>query len=194
MLWKSRFSRTSSRSSSPGLERVEAVAALAQLRDLLLRDPRAGAPGGVALEQGAQVVEVVQVVRRVHADHRSAVRRGIDLALDLEHQQRLADRRPADPELPGELLLLQTLPRLEPAVEDRLSDQLGRGHARVPHQPLAVSDRSSHGTKIQYAIRHANAVTPHAASIVRRTGPGAPRLSFDRGQGRDRTRRTPAAR
>ena len=54
-----------------GAQRVEPVTALAQLRDVLLPDPRRRPPGGVALEEGAQVVEVDQVVRRVHAYHRS---------------------------------------------------------------------------------------------------------------------------
>ena len=137
--------------------------------DLLVGDPRRRAPRRVALEQRAQLVEVVEVVGVVHADHRAAVRRRLDQALGLEHEQRLADRRAADPELARELLLLQALARLEPPVEDRLADQLGRGDARVPNECLAVFDHPGHGTNIQYAIRPAKAVRP-PASFVGRTG------------------------
>ena len=99
VLWKTMFSRTSSRSSLLGIERVEAVAARAQLVELLVGDARAGAPRGVALEQRAKLVQVLEVVGVVDPDHRAAVRDRVDEPLRLEHQQRLADRRPADPQL-----------------------------------------------------------------------------------------------
>src|SRR5205807_9337685 len=41
------------------------------------------------------------------------------------------DGCPADPELARELLLLEARPGLEPSVEDRLADQLGRRDTRV---------------------------------------------------------------
>ncbi len=81
----------------------------------------------------------------MRADDRAAVRRRLDQALGLEHQQRLADRRPADPELARELLLLQARPGLEPAVEDRLADQLRRRDARVLDELSASLEDPRHG-------------------------------------------------
>ena len=111
----------------------------------LVGDPRRGAPRGVALEQRAELVEVVEVLRVVGAHDRAAVRRRVDEALGLEHQQRLADRRAADPELARELLLLQPRARLEPPVEDRLADQLRGGDAGVPDERVAVVEDPRHG-------------------------------------------------
>ena len=65
---------------------------------------------GVALEQRPQLIEVVEILGRVRADGGAAVRRRVDQALGLEHEQRLAHGRAADAELARELLLLQRDP------------------------------------------------------------------------------------
>ena len=79
-----------------------------------------------------------------HADGRAAVRRRDDEILGLEHQQRLAHGCAADPELAGELLLLQALPGLEPPVDDRLADQLGCGHAGISNERVARRQQPRH--------------------------------------------------
>ena len=85
---------------------------------------------------------------------------GVDEALGLEHEQRLAHRRPADPELAGELLLLQPLARLQPAVDDRLADQLGRGHARVAHETSPPSSMSAPRQKYSMQSEPPTALAP----------------------------------
>ena len=105
-----------------------------------------GQPRREPLEQRAELVEVLEIGGVVGADGRAAVRRRLDEALGLEHEQRLANRRPADAELPRELLLLQALARLDPPVDDRLADQLGRGGARALRQRRsAVVEDPRHG-------------------------------------------------
>ncbi len=87
---------------------------------------------GVALEQSAQLVEIVEI-RGVVGPHRgAAVRGGIDQTLGLKDEQRLAHRRPRDAELARELLLLQARSGREPTVHDRLTYHFGDGDARVP--------------------------------------------------------------
>jgi hypothetical protein len=83
----------------------------------------------------------------VYAHDRASVRSRDDETLGLEHEERLAHRSPADPELSGELLLLQAPPWLEPTVDDRLPDQLRRGDARVPDESAAVLEDPRHGAQ-----------------------------------------------
>ena len=62
MLWKKRFSRTSSRSSSVGLS-ASKRSQLSRSRSRLLAVMRAaGAAGRVALEQRAQQVQVLEIL------------------------------------------------------------------------------------------------------------------------------------
>src|SRR5439155_6499136 len=130
-----------------GAERVEPLAALAQGFDLLLGDPRRRPTRRVALEQRAKLVEVVQVFGVVNSDHRAPVGRGDDEALGLQHQEGFAHGRPADPELARELLFLEPASGLEPAVQNRLADQLCGGDARVADERLAFLEYPRHGGK-----------------------------------------------
>src|SRR4029079_13927774 len=108
--------------------------------------------GGVALEQRAELVQVVEILGRVDPHHRAAVGDRVDEPFGLEHQERLADRRAADAELARELLFLQAPAGLEPTLDDRLPGQLGRGDAGVLDERPAVVEHPGHGTTIQYAI------------------------------------------
>src|SRR5207244_7251557 len=128
------------------LECIEAHAALPEQADFALGDPLGSAAGGVALEERTQLVEVVEVVRVVDAHRRAAVRRRDDEVLGLQHQQRLAHRGAADPELTCELLLLQPATGFEPALDDRLADQLGCGHAGVANERVVRRQHPRHAS------------------------------------------------
>ena len=107
-------------------DRVEAVAALAEQPDLVIRHLRGGEARCVALEQRAELVQVAKILGIVGADDCPPIRFCHDQAVGLQHQQCLAHGRSADPELAGQLLLLQTRPGLQTAVENGFVDQLGR--------------------------------------------------------------------
>src|SRR5581483_4460382 len=145
-----------------GAERLEALAAPPQLLELARRDPLRGAAGRVALEQRAQLVEVLDVLRVVDADGGAAVRRRDDEVLGLEDQERLAHRRAADAELARELLLLEPLAWREPALDDRLADELGRGGAGISNEHLVREQHPRHGANhtgpdllCMQSVRHA---------------------------------------
>src|SRR4051794_12669892 len=125
-------------------ELVEAAAALAQQLDLVLRDPLGGAARGEALEQRPQLVLLLEVLRVVDPHGRTTVRRRDDEVLGLEHEQRLANRRAADPELTRQLLLLQPPAGLEAALDDRVADQFGCGHAGVTDEGVVRRQHPRH--------------------------------------------------
>ena len=109
--------------------------------------------GRVALEERAQLVHVLDFLRLVRAYGRAAVGRRDDKPLGLEKQQRLADGRPRNPELARKLLLLQAPTGLEPPVDDRRPNQLGRRCARAPRECrlTGVQELAHSGNSIQCA-------------------------------------------
>ena len=135
------------------VDAVEAVAAPLHELDLVAGDPHGSLSRCIALEERAQLVEIDQIVCIVCADDCAAVRRRLDQAFRLEHQERFADRCPADPELPRQLLFLEPGTGLEPPVENRLADQLRRRNARVLDEPPTSLEDPRHESTIQYANR-----------------------------------------
>src|SRR5215204_3609818 len=76
-------------------------------------------PRGMALEYGAQVVDIPDVLEGERAHRGPAVRCDLDESLSLEHRESLPYRRPAHPEPFRELLLDQTLLRTILARQDQ---------------------------------------------------------------------------
>jgi hypothetical protein len=121
----------------------EPVAAGAKLVELLRGDAARSPPRRMPLEQRPELVHLLELGGVVGAHRRAAVRRRLEQALGLEHEQCLADRRAADAELLGELLLLETLPRGDATVDDRLPDEVGGGRAGGPSERgLTLEDRA----------------------------------------------------
>src|SRR5919112_1381843 len=86
--------------------------------------PSCRPPGGVAFEDGPQVVDVPHVLDGERAHGGPAVWRDLDEPLGLEHGESLAYRRPAHPEPLCELLLDQTLLRTILARQDQTAQPL----------------------------------------------------------------------
>ena len=78
-----------------------------ELLDLLLRDLARRELRGVGLEHRAEHEELVDVLLRPGSHMGPLVRDELDQVLRVEPAQRLADGRAADPELCGQLLLLE---------------------------------------------------------------------------------------
>src|SRR5215211_1770263 len=112
-------------------QRLEPGAALAQQLDVVVGHEPRRPPRRVALGHRPGLVQVADLGGPVRPDDRAALRSGLHEALGLEDQQGLPDRRAADAELGGEALLTQWLAGIEPALDDRLADQLGRDVGRV---------------------------------------------------------------
>ena len=111
------------------------------------RHTRRRTPRCVALEHRAELVHLLERGDVVCADGRAAVGRALEQPLGLEDEQRLADRRAADPELLRELLLLEPLAGGDAALDDRLADQVGSRNAGRPgKRRLALEDRD-HGRR-----------------------------------------------
>src|SRR5439155_10814982 len=113
-----------------------------------------------------QLVLVVQVFRVVDADRGAAIGRRDDEVLGLQHQQRLAHRRAADPELARELFLLQPPARLEPTLDDRVADQLGCGHAGISNEHVVRRQHPRHAgnhTCMQSGVQPQATASPYGA-------------------------------
>jgi hypothetical protein len=96
-----------------------------QVAELLRRDARSRQFGPLAGERG-QDGEVVDRVLRRDPDHRHAAAWGDrNEALVGQLEQRLADRRAADPELRGELVEVETVPRPQAPGEDPVAQLVG---------------------------------------------------------------------
>src|SRR5919112_166536 len=103
--------------------------------------PSCRPPGGVALEYGAQVVDIPHIFEGERTHRGPTVRRDLDEPLGLEHGESLAYRRPAHPEPLRELLLDQTLLRTILARQDQTAQPLqGPGRPRpLPRTPHNTS-------------------------------------------------------
>src|SRR5215210_1188022 len=97
-------------------------------------------PGGVALKDGAQVVDVPHVLDGERTHGGPAVRRDLHESLGLEHGERLPHRCPAHPEPLRELLLDQTLLRTILARQDQSAQPL-----QNPNRPRPLP-RTPHNT------------------------------------------------
>ncbi len=90
---------------------------------------------GVRLEADAQPVEVDDFRRRERADHRAAVALADDEAFGFEHAQRFAHRCARQPELLGDALLDEPLPRRVAVLDDRGADLRRTRARRRPRRP-----------------------------------------------------------
>src|SRR5215212_4848026 len=98
-------------------------------------------PGGVALEDGSQVVDVPHILDGERAHRGPAIRRDLDQPLGLEHGESLAYRRPTHPEPLRELLFDQTLLRTILARQDQTTQPL-QGPTRPSPFPRTSHDTS----------------------------------------------------
>ena len=99
---------------------------LEQVRQLDRRDAGGRHLGGLAGQRG-QHREVVDRVLGRDADHgHAAARRDLDQALVGELEQGLPYGSPADPELGGQLIEVETVSGLEPAGQDPVAQLVGR--------------------------------------------------------------------
>ncbi len=142
--WKRAFSDTSACTSVPPTSCSKRPQLVTELFERTGIDAGGGPSGGVALEQGAQLVHVLEVGQLVRANGRAAVRGRLDEALGLQDEQRLPDRRAAETELLGELLLFQALTGFGTAVDDGLADDFSRCRARRPRK-RQVRVEDAHG-------------------------------------------------
>ena len=79
---------------------------------------------GARLQERAQLVDLGEVVEAQLGHEVAAPWQVGQLALLLEHAQRLAHRRDAEPDLLGEVLLVDALARLQRAGDDRPAQRL----------------------------------------------------------------------
>ena len=128
-------------------ERGEPLAAGAEHVELFGGDAGGRPSRGVALEHSAELVHLLERGDVVRPNRRAAVGRALEQPLGLEDEQRLPDRRAADPELLRELLLLEPLAGGDAALDDCLTDQVGsRDAGRPGKRRLALEDRD-HGRR-----------------------------------------------
>ena len=125
---------------------VEALPDARELTQLAVLDHLGGEPRRQALELRAHLVRLADVAGRGAPDERAAPRDERDQPFGLELAQRLADRRPADPEVRGERLLPEPQAHRVAARRDRPPDRardlvdelaasrgaLGSRHSRGP--------------------------------------------------------------
>ena len=123
--WNRRFaswsSRTPSTASMSTVRRTSpnASAAATSSPSSASGGPLGGDLDGVGLEADAQPVEVDDLGGRERPHHRAPVALADDESLGLEHPQRLAHRRARQPELLGDALLDQPVPRRVAVLDDR---------------------------------------------------------------------------
>ena len=176
VLWKSRFSRTSSCTFVVRRELRRSGRNSRAASSQLAPRRFASRPAGRRSPRAAPAARTGPRDRRAScdADGGAAVGRRLDEALGLEHEQRLADRRPADSELPGELFLLQALAGLSrpSRIACRISSVAATLAFRTSPSPLSERIRPR-AAKIQYAIRPANASRPGSPDYRWRRGPGS---------------------
>ena len=148
------FSLTSSRTSSSAIRRSDRSShrsrrLVGHLRAAIaLRTLRAARGADTGLE----------IVCVMGPDDCAPIRLCDDQPFRLEHQQCLSHGRSADPELAGQLLLLQTRPGLQPAVENGSVDQLGRRGACVLNELSTFFEGPATDATIQYANRSSDRI------------------------------------
>jgi hypothetical protein len=124
--------------------RIEAVATGPEQRDDVLGDTRSGAPCSVALEQSAELVQILESFSVVDANGRAAVGSGVHEAFGLKEEQRLPHGRAADAELAREPLLLEARARRKTPINDGLPNHLRGDVARVANERLPVVEDLRH--------------------------------------------------